>query len=320
MSSSWALFDEHQRRNTLIMPCDDGTFDRKFEIYSSSELTGSVVLPDSRNIVSLSNLGNFKSNYDSKLIFVDEGWKYYQSEKLNPQSTAPLAVVGVPAQSLPAVNTNPSTIPALRFFDPDSYGLIADSEKSSNMVVIFSIPTLFYGHRLRPGTIKLQSNLYQGGGSVSGTDFVKGSDFRMPITLCDDTSGNIIVCNTSGSVATSNYVGSVYYEDGIIALKSPHLFNFGQNDFTMEFEGVHNTHMLELTVPIARKMFNSSSNPNYNEFKPSNDNNEDADSFVYISTLNFHDNNLNVIAKARLAQPIMKRVKDKYMIRVKLDF
>ena len=321
MTSSWALFDEHQRRNLLIMPCDDGAFKRSYDVYESSQLTGSVVTVGRPDILKLTNLGVFDSNYDSKLVFVDEGWNYSQSENLEPPSLFPtLSDMSTPVQSLPKAKDTPTTIPTLRFFDPLGYGLIGDSERSSNMIVLFSIPTLFYGNRLRPGTIKMYSDMYQGGGSISGAGFSKGSDYRMRVNLCDDRYGNIIRCDTSGSLSSANYVGSVYYEDGIIALKSPHLFAFGQHNFTLEFEGIQNTHILELLVPVPRNVFNSSSNPNYNEFKPFADVNEEANSFMYLSTLNFHDSNLNVVAKARMAQPVIKRLNDKYLFRVKFDF
>lgn len=321
MTASWGLFDEHQRRNLLIMPCDDGNFKRSYDVYSSSDLSGKVVTSDRPGVLKLDNLGNFNSNYDSKLILVDEGWNYSQSEKLEPPSVFPtLEEMSTPIQSLPKASDNPTTIPTQRFFRPLSYGLISDAERSSNMVVMFSIPTLFYGNRLRPGTIKMRSHMYQGGGSISGGSFTKGDDSRMLVNLCDDKYGNIIRCDTSGSISNSNFVGSVYYEDGIIVLKSPHLFQFGMHDFTLDFEGVQNTHVLEMLVPVPRNIFNSSSNPNYNAYKPLADSNEEAESFVYLSTLNFHDSNLNVVAKARMAQPVIKRINDKYMFRVKFDF
>ena len=321
MSASWSLFDEHQRRNLLIMPCDDGSFSKSYNVYQDSQLTGSVVTSDRPEVLKLTNLGKFDSNYDSKLTLVDEGWNYSQSEKLEPASLFPtLSQMSTPIQSLPKRGDNPTTIPTQRFFDPLGYGLVGDSERSSNMVVMFSIPTLFYGNRLRPGSIKLKSDMYQGGGSIIGNTFIKGTDYRMQVNLCDDKYGNIIRCDSSGSLATSNFVGSVYYEDGVIALKSPHLFNFGQHNFTLEFEGVQNTHILEMLVPVPRNTFNSSSNPNYNAFKPVADINEEANSFIYMSTLNFHDSNLNVVAKARMAQPVIKRINDKYMFRVKFDF
>lgn len=321
MTASWALFDEHQRRNLLIMPCDDGDFKRTYDVYESTQLTGSVVLEDDPTVLKLNNLGRFDSNFDSKLIFVDEGWNYSQAEKLEPVSLFPkLSDMTTRVQSLPAANDNPTTIPTQRFFDPLEFGLISDSERSSNIVVLFSIPTLFYGSRLRPGTIQMHSDLYRGGGTIEGTAFSKGDDYRMTTRLCDDGYGNIIRCDTSGSLAEGNFVGSVFYEDGIIALKSPHLFNFGENNFTLEFEGVQNTHILELLVPVPRNVFNSSSNPNYNTFKPFDEANEEAESFMYLSTLNFHDSNLNVVAKARMAQPVIKRLNDKFLFRVKFDF
>jgi len=321
MSASWSQFDEHQRRNLCIVPCDDGDFRRNYDVYEATQLTGSVIDASRPGVLKLSNLGRFDTNFDSKLIFVDEGWNYSASEKLEPISLFPkLSEMTTRVQSLPKAEDNPTTIPTQRFFDPLQYGLIGDSERSSNMVVLFSIPTLFYGARLRPGTIRMHSDMYQGGGSIEGSNFVKGDDYRMRLNLCDDSYGNILRCDTSGSLAQSNFVGSVFYEDGIIALKSPHLFNFGLHNFTLEFEGVQNTHILELLVPVPRSVFNSSSNPNYNTFKPFADSNEEAESFMYLSTLNFHDSNLNVVAKARMAQPVIKRLNDKFLFRVKFDF
>ena len=278
LSSSWSLFDEHQRRNLLIMPCDDGDFKRTYDVYPQSQLTGSVVKEDNPYRLMVDDVGNFDTNYDSKLIFVDEGWSYNESESLEPVSLFPtLEEMSTPIQSLPKAKDNPVTIPTQRFFNPSAYGLIGDGAKSSNMIAIFSIPTLFYGNSIRPGTIKMYSDMYRGGGTLSGdpASFTKGHDRRMRLNLCDDRYGNIIRCDTSGSLSTSNFVGSVYYEDGIIALKSPHLYGFGEHNFTLEFEGVQNTHILELLVPVPRNTFNSSSNPNYNQFKPLADANEE---------------------------------------------
>ena len=47
----------------------------------------------------------------------------------------------------------------------------------------------------------------------------------------------------------------------------------------------------------------------------------DVDSeFVYITGIYFHDDNMNVIMKANLAQPVVKRDEDDFLFRVKLDF
>ena len=320
LSSSFALFDVHQRRNTVVMPCDDGNFVRTYGVYSGSHLTGSIVKADRPGVLKLDNMGDFTTNYDSKLALVDEGWSYTLPQE-DPEDQGPTGTTRRVSSAKPSQS---SSLPAQRFFDPDGHGLITGAELGSSLISIFSIPTLFYGNKLRPKSIKMTSNLYRGGGSIVGSGmnkrFERGHDYRMEVNLCDDGYGNIIRCDTSGSVSQKSIVGNVYYEDGIIALKSPHMFSFGEHNYTLDFEGEQNTHILEMLVPVGRNQFNSSSNPNYNAFKPLADANEEAESFIYLSTLNFHDTNLNVVAKARFAQPVIKRVNDRYMIRVKFDF
>lgn len=314
LSASWEFHDEHQRRNTLIVPCDDGMFRRDFGVYEDSQLTGSVVISENPGALKLDNLGNFSSNYDSKISLVDEGWRYSASESLELGDT-----------------TNPVTVPNMRFFDPVAAGIIGASEKSSNMVVMFSIPSLFYGNRIRPNTLRLRSNLYRGNnhfypngyydgmGNFTPRGVVMGQDYRNDIHLCDDGNGNLLRCDTSGSIA-HNPIGSVYYEEGIIVIKSPHLYSFGEHNFDLEFEGVQNIHVLELMVPIEKNNLNTSTNPNFRALRPSSDNNEEAEEFVYLTTVNFHDKNMNIVAKTKLARPVIKRTNDKYMVKVKFDF
>ena len=95
---------------------------------------------------------------------------------------------------------------------------------------------------------------------------------------------------------------------------------FGEEHFEISFKGEQNIHMLEAQIPAAKTLFNSSSNPNFAAYKPTNNANEEATQFVYFSGMNFHDENLNVVAKARFAQPIVKRSEDEFLIRVKFDF
>ena len=88
----------------------------------------------------------------------------------------------------------------------------------------------------------------------------------------------------------------------------------------MEFEGQQNLHVLEANIPCPPGLINSSSNPNYNALAPNNNDNDLAEEFVYISGLNLHDNNMNIIGKANMAQPIVKREHDKFLFRIRIDF
>ena len=65
---------------------------------------------------------------------------------------------------------------------------------------------------------------------------------------------------------------------------------------------------------------NSSSNPGYKILSATNNANDTAPEFTYITSLNFHDDNLNVIMRANLAQPVLKRWVEEYLFKVKMDF
>ena len=82
-----------------------------------------------------------------------------------------------------------------------------------------------------------------------------------------------------------------------------------------------------INVPVGTAQFNSSSNPAYHSIingfttvSASLNVNDIDKEFVYITGINLHDNNYNVVAKANLSQPIKKRLTDTYMFRLKLDF
>jgi hypothetical protein len=52
----------------------------------------------------------------------------------------------------------------------------------------------------------------------------------------------------------------------------------------------------------------------------SDDPNERSIGPVIITGINLHDDNLNVVARAVLAQPIIKRSEDRYLFRIKMDW
>ena len=54
--------------------------------------------------------------------------------------------------------------------------------------------------------------------------------------------------------------------------------------------------------------------------KPSDYVNELSDKFSYITGVQLHDENLNVVMRVNLAQPVIKRVGDRLVVRARLDF
>ena len=91
----------------------------------------------------------------------------------------------------------------------------------------------------------------------------------------------------------------------------------------MSFKGEKRLYSSKYSVLAPAGLLNSSSNFSYalvqNSISASNEPN-DIESFVYISNVNFHDENLNVVAKAQLAQPALKRESEKILFKIAFDF
>jgi len=179
---------------------------------------------------------------------------------------------------------------------------------SSNRVVLFDISNLGYGKNILPGTFRVVDNN------------MTGSEESISITLQDDGYGSIYRADSLTRQSKWSSVGSIFYNEGIVLLTSPALSLFAQDQMTMSFQGEQRTPVMVLNVPCPAGLINSSSNPTYEAFPVTQFVNEREDRFVYITGINLHDENLNVIMRANLAQPIAKRDSDEFMFRIKFDF
>ena len=90
--------------------------------------------------------------------------------------------------------------------------------------------------------------------------------------------------------------------------------------FRVTFEGQKSVYVLEVLVPAGQSLHNSSSNPSYLPLIPSNYASETSDEFTYITGITLHDNNMNVIGRANLAQPVVKRDDDRLVFRLRMDY
>jgi hypothetical protein len=180
---------------------------------------------------------------------------------------------------------------------------------SSHHVVFFDISNLFYGNQIKPGSITLTDR------SLSG------SNGRFGMKIKDDGYGNLYRADVSGSYATWNSVGNVFYNEGILILKHPNLFFFGNEGFEIDFRGVQNIHTTTINAYAKSMQLISSSNPSYRPIPYDEElYNEPDQEFVYITNINVHDENLNVVAKAALAQPLAKKTGSKYLIKLRIDY
>lgn len=323
-SANEFLYDDAlvRRRNLFIMPCDDGNFVPRYELLVSESLTGSV--PSSY----VDDLGveEFSFIHLDELVLTQSvlfGTSFESANKTDNQANDYVneAVGFTPEQ--PGSQPGPAF---LRYANDVALAVETGSfdpgiqmgapltifqrtrDPSSNQVTFFDISNLFYGKRILPKSFTLHDpNLSGSGGPIS-------------ITLKDDGQGNIYRADSLTSASTWNSVGNIYYDEGIVVIKSPHLYFFGKEGYEMSFRGDQSVHVLKLNVLAPSNQLNQSHNPNFKPVHPSGDPNDPDTEFVYITGLNFHDNNYNVVAKAQVVQPVLKRHGDRIAFKVKLDF
>jgi hypothetical protein len=181
-------------------------------------------------------------------------------------------------------------------------------DTSSNQVVIFDLSNIAYGRNIQPETFEIIDSQ------------LSGSSDKVKITVADDGFGSLYRADCHTTHAKWSSVGNVFYREGVAILTPPTLSQFGKDHFEMALKGEHRIPVSIINVPCPAGLINSSSNPTYEAFPVTQYPNEREDRFVYITGINLHDENLNVIMRANLAQPIAKRDSDEFMFRIKYDF
>jgi hypothetical protein len=274
----------NRRRNFTIIPCDDGNFEPNFNILlSDSTRFNQVDSATSSMFLSCESLAPegtlapseaYTFSYDGSDIFLP----LYQDFNYAPER---LSVDSASASS---------------FVD-----------RSSPIVTIFSIPSIYFLRRIVPGTFTITDSNVSGSGG-------------MLFTLKDDGRGNLYRSDCLTAPAKWNRVGAIFYSHGIVSVLTPHIPFFGKNQFEMSFRGEVRKHVLNVSVPAVPDVANLSFNSTYQAFPPTDLLTEQADDFSYITGINLHDQNLNVVMRARLAQPVQKREGDEFLFRLRYDF
>lgn len=311
-SANSFLYDQPfvRRRNTLILPCDDGNFVPGFELLASESLRTRYVDDLGAEELSFVNIGNmipsssllFGPRPDADTSLIDD--------VIGPTPEQP----GLPAGSAlngfingvnDAISNNSFTSEMLVSAPLTLYQRTRD--ESSNQITMFDVSNLFYGKRILPKSVTIS------------TLSLTGSSGAVPITLADDGRGGLYRCDCVSSASTWNSVGTVYYDEGLIVIKNPHLMFFGSDDYQISFKGEQNVHVMSYEVTAPAGLINSSSNPTFVKVPPTGYLNDADEEFVYISGINFHDENYNVVMKTQLAQPIRKRGNSRITFKVKVD-
>jgi hypothetical protein len=319
-SANEFLYDDPfiKKRNLTILPCDDGNFIPNYSLIANESKKSKFVGDDNVEDLSLINLDNLLST--TSLIFGTsfedvEGLSLVQGQDFNDEliGFSPENVVGQPGSSFMSYKNKTDKSINNDVYDP---GIQADAplaiyqrtkDPSSNQVTFFDISNLYYGKQIKPGSFMI-------------TDMnMTGSGGRFGITLKDDGRGNLYRADSLTPHSTWNSCGNIFYNEGIVVIKNPHLYFYGKESFYLSFKGEQNIHTLKIEVVAPQNMLNSSSNPSFKQVPASGMVTDNDPNFVYITGLNFHDENLNVVAKTQLAQPILKRHGDRIMFKVTFD-
>lgn len=308
------------KRNLTIMPCDDGTFDPNYAVLLQEDLRNKYVDQLGTNRIDYVNLDNLLSADSLKATGLTTGdpdspvQSDFSKELIGPDPEQPGVSIGTSmvnyiAAVQSAVDDSTFERGVQRGKPLTIYQRIQDP--SSDQVTIFNISNLFYGKKILPMSFMLRDAA------------LSGSQGHIGVTLRDDGRGSLYRTDSVTQPATFNSVGNIFYDEGIVVVKNPHLYFFGKNQFEMSFRGVNNVYSTKYEIVAPAGMLNSSSNPsyleNYEQLRASERVGETAE-FVYISGMNLHDENMNVVARARLAQPIIKRQDDKILFKLALDW
>jgi len=271
-----------KKRNLTILPCDNGKLQVDYGILVSGTLEPRPPIAGSAHSRFVNDFGSL----DLSLVSLRDV---------------------IPSASLP-IATAPATYgaPYASTVIPERYTRTGDN--SSDAVVIFDSSNLFYGSRIHPGSLTLVD------------PGLTGSSGKIGITLKDNGFGGLYRADALTPHATWAGVGTVLYDEGITVIKSPMLAQFGTSSFTMEMRGERPVHVMQIAVPCPAGQVNSSSNPTFQPLTASDIPSEASVGPVIITGINFHDDNLNVVARSQLAQPIVKRSEDRFLFRTKIDW
>tara|TARA_B100000927_G_scaffold272078_1_gene249452 strand:+ start:4576 stop:7530 length:2955 start_codon:yes stop_codon:yes gene_type:complete len=186
---------------------------------------------------------------------------------------------------------------------------VLNRDFDSMFINIFDISSKMYNKKINKNKFTISDNN------------LNTTNSNVSIELKDNSNGGLYRSNCLSKVADWNYVGHLFYKEGIVSLNRPDLYYFGESDFECSFNSDFSLYVHEVNIPADIGLFDNSENDTYNEdLRHDESAFNSEESFVYITDINLHDENLNVIARAKLARPAPKKKSDSILFRLKMDY
>jgi hypothetical protein len=170
---------------------------------------------------------------------------------------------------------------------------------------IFNVSNKYYNTKIEKESFFIEDNLFK----------------NLSLSFKDNSNGSIHRSDCESKIANWNYVGNIFYKEGICTFFRPEFSYFGKNDFKCSFDAVYNMFVHEINIQAKNGFYNKSFNSSYDIKLRQDENSLNSESsFVYVSDINLHDENFNIIAKAKLSRPAPKRLEDNILFRLKMDY
>ena len=174
---------------------------------------------------------------------------------------------------------------------------------------IFDVSSKLYNKKINKNSLYILDN------NISTTNN------NLTLSFKDDGYSLLFRSDCLTKQAKWNYVGHLFYKEGIVVLNRPELSYFGKEDYIFNFETDFSMYVHEINIPAESGILNKSNNKTYNKDLRHDENAFNSESsFVYISDINLHDENLNIIARAKLARPAPKKDEDSILFKLKMDY
>ena len=203
--------------------------------------------------------------------------------------------------------TNPATASVLTEVGLRKSYASTDERVLENEMALFSIPQRYYGEGIKIGTVVLE-------------------DETLARTYTDDGYSNLL---DSGS----NIKGNIFYDRGLVVVTKDVVSGSVLNQFTLRYRSTKTIYENEIFISVLENEFNVSQNPSAVDFNGSDFGKIKLTSITssitptvtggfadyeysssidrtgsylapYITTIGLYDNDLNMVAVAKLPQPI----------------
>jgi len=184
---------------------------------------------------------------------------------------------------------------------------INKNETSPN-ILMFAISSQLFDNFITDNSIKLRDINF---GSSGGEIDLKFSEHE----------GLIYRSNALTKNALYSKQGVSLNKEGLVFMMHPALFSFGNDMFNIQFNKSNSMFVNEVNIDALNINVSKSNNNSYLEDLRLDDSAFNKDEkFVYITDIFLHDENLNILAKVKLATPFAKKDSDNVRFRVKMDY